>query len=972
MKNTKWILLLRKKSLKWKIIFLAMLVFGLSLIAGFAYFTYKSYWLNVDTTLKGMMNFTDARQQDVIRYLGQNEKLATQLANLADHANVNILRNQFQHVVATDVFRPDQSSFRDEIVAGTQPILTVYHAIDYVKKGVIVVSSDKRREGGRWNKFPGPNHGYPDPYYDENIPVMTFAARTRSGAVYVHADARMLSNIVNGEIGSQAGKVGKKVGVGKTLDSYIVNRQNKMVTESKVRPGQFLKGNGSELPWRISTQQAGVVCGRGGVYTTNARRTAGCLETMGFYIGPSGEKMLGASMPFPDSGWTLVVEQEANELLMPMWVMFASASAALLLISVLACFLFSNLLEKILFRPLKRLQNAIEDVEKTADFSKLIETESEGEIGELGNSYNHMLENLRVLYGSLEGRIEARTRELTNINEQLRVTAAAFETHEGIMITNADNNIIRVNQAFQSITGFTANEVLGKNPRMLSSGCHSKGFYEDMWRQLLGIGTWTGEILDRRKNGEVYPHWMTITAVRDDAGKTTEYVCIFSDITARKSAEDEIRKLAFSDPLTKLPNRRLLKDRLRSALSVSVRSNHYGAVMFLDMDKFKMLNDTLGHDFGDLLLVEVAMRIKSCLRDVDTVARLGGDEFVVIIEELGESIEDASNKVSLIAEKIRISLCSPYQLKDNEHHCSSSIGVSLFHGHEQSATVLLKQADLAMYQAKDSGRNAVRFYDPTMQQSVEARASLEADLRRALPEQQLQLHYQIQVDNVRRVLGAEALLRWIHPVRGIVSPSQFIPIAEESSLILDMGAWVLETACKQLSVWAQSDKTSSLILAVNVSAHQFKQRDFVEQVGGLLKMHRVDSSRLKIELTESVVLNNVAEVISKMHALRGIGVCLSLDDFGTGYSSLSYLKQLPLDQIKIDQGFVRDIVTEPKDAMMVKTIIDMAQNFSLNVIAEGVETEDQLELLKQYGCMAYQGYFFGKPVPIDEFEALLD
>lgn len=966
---------IRRKSLKWKIVLLAMLVFGSSLVAGFAYFTYQSYWLNVDTTLKGMMNFTDAKQQGVISFLEQNEKLATQLANLADHADFSTLRYQFQNIVITDVFRLEQHPFKGEIIAGTRKIPTwnAYHAIDYVRHGVIIISSDPRREGTQWNKIVKPTHGYSDPYYDGNVPVMTFAAQTKDGTVYVNADARMLTNIVSGEIGNMAGGMGAYylVGVGKTLDYYIVNRQNLLVTESRVRPGQFLKGNGSELPWRTTTQQAGIMCGKRGVYTTNARCITGCREVMGFYIGQSGKKMLGASMPFYDSGWTIVVEEEANELLMPMWIMFAYASGALLLIGVLASFLFSNLLEKVLFRPLKRLQDAIEDVEKTCDFSKLINTESEGEIGELAHSYNHMIENLRVLYSSLESRIDARTRELTRTNEQLRVTAAAFETHEGIMITDANNNIIRVNQAFQSITGFTANEVVGKNPRILSSGCHSKGFYVDMWQQLLTIGTWTGEILDRRKNGEIYPHWMTITAVRDDAGKTTEYVSIFSDITARKNAEDEIRKLAFSDPLTKLPNRRLLKDRLRSALSVSARNYHYGAVMFLDMDKFKMLNDTLGHDFGDLLLVEVAMRIKHCLREIDTVARLGGDEFVVIIEELGESIEDASNKIAQIAEKIRVSLSSPYQLKDNEHHCSSSIGVSLFRGHEQSATVLLKQADLAMYQAKDSGRNAVRFYDPTMQQSVEIRAALEADLRRALPDLQLQLHYQIQVDNNHQPLGAEALLRWIHPDRGLVSPAQFIPIAEESSLILDMGAWVLEAACRQLAVWAQSDKTRHLILAVNVSAHQFKQNDFVEQVSSELKAYHVDPSRLKIELTESVVLNNVADVISKMHALRAIGVSLSLDDFGTGYSSLSYLKQLPLDQIKIDQSFVRDIVIDSKDAMMIKTIIDMAQNFSLNVIAEGVETEDQLEFLKQKGCMAYQGYFFGKPVPIEEFEALL-
>jgi diguanylate cyclase (GGDEF)-like protein len=451
-------------------------------------------------------------------------------------------------------------------------------------------------------------------------------------------------------------------------------------------------------------------------------------------------------------------------------------------------------------------------------------------------------------------------------------------------------------------------------------------------------------------------------------GETTEYVGIFSDITARKQAEEEIRNLAFYDALTKLPNRRLLLDRFRTSLTISERSNHCCAILFLDMDKFKTLNDTLGHFYGDLLLIEVADRIKSCVREIDTVARLGGDEFVVLIEEIDANMDDAAQKVSLIAEKIRAKLAAPYQLLDNEYHSSPSIGVCLFRGIEESVDDILKHADMAMYQAKDSGRNTIRFFDPLMQQAVEARAAFESDLRRALPENQLSLYYQVQLDNDLKPIGAEALLRWTHPVRGTVSPVQFIPVAEESALILEIGQWVIDEACSRLSKWSFDKKTSHMSIAINVSARQFRLKDFVESIDHAIKTYAVNPELLKLELTESVIMSDIVDVVEKMRALRKLGVKLSLDDFGTGYSSLSYLKQLPLDQLKIDQSFVRDIVTDPNDAVMVQTIINLAHNFELDIIAEGVETQDQLNFLKEHGCYAYQGYFFGKPVSIEEFE----
>ncbi|MBI4937063.1 MAG: EAL domain-containing protein [Nitrosomonadales bacterium] len=689
----------------------------------------------------------------------------------------------------------------------------------------------------------------------------------------------------------------------------------------------------------------------------------------GVELDYAGKRVVAAWRYLPELRWGVVVKMDADEVFAPLY-----RQQEILVKSLLALMLFAGALAfyfgRRLVLPLKNFALSAGEI-AAGNLDKRVDESRSDEIGVLGRAFNRMTENLQVLTRSLEDRIEERTRDLNAANEQLRVAAVTFETHEAILITDASANIIRVNRAFTGITGYSQEEVLGKNPRILSSGRQDKAFYAAMWQQLLATDSWSGEVWDKRKSGQIYPKWLTITAVKDKQGKTTEYVAIFSDITARKKAEDEIRNLAFYDALTGLPNRRLMLDRFRLALSVSARSHQYGAVLFLDMDKFKILNDTLGHDHGDLLLIEVARRIQACVREMDTVARLGGDEFVMLVEEISANANEASQKVALIAEKIRMSLSAPYQLKDHRYHSSPSIGVCLYRGSGESVDDLLKHADLAMYQAKDSGRNAVRFFDPAMQQAVEAHAAIESDLRHAIPGEQLRLHYQIQIDSDHRPLGAEALLRWVHPIRGMISPAQFIPIAEESSLILDIGVWVLNTACQQLVLWGRSEETRDLELAINVSAQQFGLADFVRQVEEAVERHGINPERLKLELTESVVLKDVADVVAKMHALKAIGVKLSLDDFGTGYSSLAYLKKLPLDQIKIDQSFVRDATTDPNDAVMVKTIIDMAQNFRLNVIAEGVETDAQLAFLRKNGCMAFQGYLFSKPVSAMEFEVLL-
>lgn len=433
----------------------------------------------------------------------------------------------------------------------------------------------------------------------------------------------------------------------------------------------------------------------------------------------------------------------------------------------------------------------------------------------------------------------------------------------------------------------------------------------------------------------------------------------------------ELNSLAFYDPLTGLPNRRLLLDRINHAFASSKRSGQDGALMFIDLDNFKDLNDTLGHDYGDMLLQETAKRLDTCTRENDTVARLGGDEFVVMLKDLSSQPIEAATQTKAVADKIFATLNQPYLLGTHNHHSTPSIGVALFKDHGNSSEELLKHADIAMYQAKEAGRNALVFFNEKMQDVIEARTSIEADLREALEKQQFQLYYQIQVDSSHRSFGAEALIRWIHPKRGLVSPADFIPLAEESGLILPIGQWVLEMACVRLKAWQQDSVTRDLVLAINISPMQFSQADFVAQVQMLVQRHAINPTRLKLEITESLLLKNVKNAITTMNELKEIGVRFALDDFGTGYSSLQYLKRLPIDQLKIDQSFVRDIATDTGDIAIVRAIIAMAHSLDLDVIAEGVETKEQRQFLLDSNCSSYQGYLFGKPEPIEQFEKSL-
>jgi diguanylate cyclase (GGDEF)-like protein/PAS domain S-box-containing protein len=561
--------------------------------------------------------------------------------------------------------------------------------------------------------------------------------------------------------------------------------------------------------------------------------------------------------------------------------------------------------------------------------------------------------------------------ERKSAETELRIAAKAFQSQEGMIVTDAKGVILRVNQAFIDTTGYSADEAVGQTPRLLKSGRHNTDFYRNMWEIIDRTGGWQGEIWDRRKNGDVYLKWLTISAVKGDDGAVSHYIGTHYDITERKKAEEKITELAFFDQLTGLPNRTLLLDRLRQTMTASGRSESHGALLFIDLDNFKTLNDTLGHDIGDQLLKQVAQRLTLCVREGDTVARLGGDEFVVILASLGFSEVDAATATEVVGEKILTTLAEIYQLKHLSHRSTASIGATLFKGLLISIDDLMKQADLTMYKAKAAGRNTLRFFDPAMEVAVKERAALEEDLRRAMVEKQFSLHYQAQVLGDGRVTGAEALLRWRHPQRGLVPPNEFIPLAEETGVILPLGHWVLETACTQLARWAGRPEQAHLTLAVNVSVHQFRQPDFVKQVLAVIKSTGADPRQLKLELTESLLVDNVEEIIEKMFALKAKGVGFSLDDFGTGYSSLSYLKRLPLDQLKIDRSFVRDVLIDPNDAAIAKTIVALAQSLGLGVIAEGVESAAQRDFLASSGCHAYQGYFFSRPLPLEDFEAFV-
>lgn len=552
------------------------------------------------------------------------------------------------------------------------------------------------------------------------------------------------------------------------------------------------------------------------------------------------------------------------------------------------------------------------------------------------------------------------------VEAELRLAATTFETDEAIMITAADGRILRVNAAFSRITGYRQEDVVGRNPRLFKSGLHGAEFYREVWRSLEQTGRWQGEIWNRRRNGEVYPERKTITAVRSAAGELTHYVAISSDISELKRTEEKIRQLAYYDSLTGLPNRGLIFERLAQQMKAARSAGTYGALLFMDLDYFKTLNDSLGHHMGDRLLVQVAERLKNCTEDEEAAARLGGDEFVVLLAPVKPSASVAAGQAIVQARRVRELLSAPFQLDDYVHYVSVSIGIALFPDGADTADDVLKQADTAMYVAKNEGRDGIRFYESAMEVVVRGRLELEKALRKALANDEFEVYYQPQMLGDGRVVGAEALIRWFHPERGAISPDQFIPVCEQNGMILRVGAIVLGRACACLAEMRGKGLTLPK-LSVNVSPRQFMRSDLMSQLEQFCLENGVTPADLCLELTEGVLLNHTDLAVAQIGRLKNLGVSFSIDDFGTGYSSLAYLKHLPLDDLKIASAFVRDLEQDSNDAAIVETIVSMARHLGLDVIAEGVETQGQAEILERYGCHRFQGNYFARPMPKDDF-----
>ncbi|MBF0625233.1 MAG: EAL domain-containing protein [Magnetococcales bacterium] len=575
---------------------------------------------------------------------------------------------------------------------------------------------------------------------------------------------------------------------------------------------------------------------------------------------------------------------------------------------------------------------------------------------------------LRQVHEELEQRVRERTRELAEVNERLRLTAQVFEsTSEAIVITDVSNRIVEVNPAFSLITGYSFAEASGQDPGFMKSGRHDRAFYAGMWKDIWQKGFWQGEIWDRRKTGEIYPKWLTINTVRDTAGKLRHCIGVFSDISRVKTVEEKLERLAFFDGLTGLPNRTFFKARLDHEFAAANRRRKKVALLFLDLDNFKKINDTLGHEAGDQLLTVMAQRIRSCVRDSDTVSRLGGDEFTVILPDVADAAA-----VSQVAGNILETIIQPLELQGHRIVAGGSLGISIYPDDGDTSDVLLKNADAAMYHAKDSGRNTFAFFTAELHAQAMRRIALESGLRHALEQDELEVHYQPKVDFSRnRVVGLEGLVRWNRCGHGLVPPGDFIPIAEESGLIRDIGQKVLEIACRQVAGLVR-DGLPPLPVAINLSTRQLQQPDLLQVVQSILDQSGLPSDLLELEITESMMVEDVESTIVKLAAIRALGIRISVDDFGTGYSSLSYLKRFPIHTLKIDRSFIRDLPGDNDDAAIVRAIISMAHSLGLDTVAEGVETMAQAEFLRDHQCRSMQGFLFSRPLALPALRDYLD
>ncbi len=614
-------------------------------------------------------------------------------------------------------------------------------------------------------------------------------------------------------------------------------------------------------------------------------------------------------------------------------------------------------------RRIRVLGGAVEEFtaqrHSTPELISKLDTAKDGhsdEIGDVAVALKDMLEQT-----------VQRDRERQEEESQRRLWSMVFaSTNEAILVTDHNNNIVTVNDGFTRLTGYTAAEVIGKNPRVLSAHNQPQQFYDAMWQHILNTDSWEGEILDKRKDGSLYPKWLNISVVRDAEGNITNYVGIFQDITERKANEERLAFLANHDSLTSLPNRQLLLDRLQNAITLARRSGETICLLFLDLDNFKWVNDSLGHDSGDQLLNAVASRLKETVRASDTVARLGGDEFVVLLTQTENDLE-----VAQIAGKIINAVARPLDLIGHDFHVTTSMGISLFPNDGDDAATLLKHADTAMYVAKSAGKNQFRYFDAAMNRNALERVEMEQDLRLALKNGEFELHYQPKLClTTNTIIGAEALIRWRHPRRGLLSPDKFIPLAEETSLIIEIGEWVMREACRQIVEW-QAEGVKLQRVAVNLSAIQLESDTFVCTVEKILKETGVPIKAIEFELTESMVLRNPDRSVVTLNRLHELGIHLALDDFGTGYSSLSYLKRLPVDTLKIDRSFVEGVPDDLNDSQIVRMICALAKSVLLEVVAEGIETEAQRDFLIELGCDFLQGYLISKPLPAEQFRAFM-
>lgn len=568
-------------------------------------------------------------------------------------------------------------------------------------------------------------------------------------------------------------------------------------------------------------------------------------------------------------------------------------------------------------------------------------------------------------------RYEYKGQKLKASQKEINELKMALDAHAIVAVTDSRGVITRVNDKFCTISQYSREDLIGRTHKVINSGHHPKEFFKDLWSTITQGEVWNGEVCNRAKDGSLYWVQSTVVPFFGKDGKPEQYVAIRADITSRKEAEAQTQHMALHDALTGLPNRRLMNDRLIATIQRKERYPSFGAVLLMDLDHFKEVNDTLGHALGDELLRKIAQRLTQCVRKVDTVARLGGDEFVIILDRVGADMDAAIANTKCIGEKIRTALAEPYQLGIHQLNVTPSLGIVLFDSYDDDSEELIKQADIALYSAKEAGRNQLCFFEMALQEETNQRALVLQELRKVLERDELRLFYQPVVDDQQNILGFEALVRWFHSEHGSISPIDFIPLAEQSGLIIPIGAWILETACWQLAQWSTDPERQNLTMAVNVSARQFNQAGFAEQVQEILIRTGARADRLRLELTESMLHDNIESTIVKMETLRKLGIRFSLDDFGTGYSSLSYLKLLPLNQLKIDKSFVDDIFDDPSHAAIARTIMALGNSLDLNVVAEGVETQQQLDWLLENGCQSFQGYFFSHPLPIAEIEALL-